>query len=233
MKLISSLFLLFTLSLISCIRLNDINPTVKLSNKWQIGLGRITSRVNVLKADTSCKVAAKFALILLSNVKSKSDLRQIKLGKSIQETLERMKSMLLREYVLQVEINTNHHFILFIKNKTELYLVQAFYTYYRLEDWLLNKTLMKPYLTIDAFFEKLAALLDNDTPIDLRNKMIIELFLPKVLIDDEEKRRSMINYFKGKVSLVKVDYAPYNFSIYIKGNAFKKRFDDLDQHFFI
>ena len=232
-----NLFFFFALlSFSSSLRLNNknknfsVNTTEYLAEK---AIERIKSRVQYL-TDTSCKVAAKFMLLAICDIKDKKQLPVLPLSGIFELDLLRIREKLEEGYVLQIEIRANHHFIIFKKNEKEMYLLQAFQDRFKLSEWIANEKVMAPYLTIDTFFEKMNTMLNPDTPRDKVEQMILDLFLPDFFTQDKKLIDSMLNYFKGvPVTLVNVNYVKFNFGVKYNDIRFKQLFHKVDYHYLI
>ena len=92
-----------------------------------------------------------------------------------------------------------------------------------------NSKIMKPFLTIDEFFDKMSIMLNPDTPIRVVEDMILDLFLPEEFTEDQKLIDSMLDYFGGNpVTLVNVNYAKFNFGIKYDDMRFRQLFHKVD-----
>lgn len=114
------LFLLFLTSFSFSLRLRNKSAELKYEEEAEKAINRIKNTISYL-TDTSCKVAAKFILLSITNTRVFKALPEIHLTGTLEYDLKRMEEKLNLGYILQVEIKANHHFILFRKNKKDLY----------------------------------------------------------------------------------------------------------------
>ena len=233
---INIFFFFFLLTFSTSLRLNNknkqfpVNTTEYLADK---AIERIKSRIQYL-TDTSCKVAAKFMLLTICGIKDKKQLPVLPLSGIFELDLLRIREKLEEGYVLQIEIRSNHHFIIFKKNEREMYLLQAFQDRFKLRDWIANEKIMSPYLTVETFFDKMSTMLNPDTPRDKVEQMILDLFLPDIFTKDQKLIDSMLSYFKGRpVTLVNVNYVKFNFGVKYNDIRFKQLFHKVDYHYLI
>jgi hypothetical protein len=230
-----SLMFVLVLYLSQPIYTMHLKPKQKLNEIYEhnssIGIRRIVNRIENLHEDTSCKVAAKFMLLTLANVKSDKDRLHMSLTHNNEIDILNMIELLRKGYVLQVEIKTNHHFVIFQKNEKELYLLQAFYSFYQLKEWM---SYPKMIMRIDEFFDKFRIILSNNVDINQKDRYILDLFYPdyinkgnKILI------QKMLDYFhlNPTVDLINVDYVKYNFNVKQIGYEFDQFFKYVDTHF--
>lgn len=228
---VNLVFFLTLLIFSSCVQITK--KKVKQMNIVEQAIQRIKDRLFALR-DTSCKVAAKFMLLAICNVTKKEQLSVLPLTGIIELDLRKIREKVNEGYVLQIEIKANHHFIIFKKNDKDLYLLQAFQDRFMLKDWMSNPKIMKPYLTIDEFFDKMRIMLNPDTPIKEVEKMILDLFLPKEFTEDQKLIDSMLEYFGGNpVTLVNVNYARFNFGIKFNDMRFRELFHKVDYSYLI
>lgn len=199
-----------------------------------LAMKRIKDRVQYLYSDTSCKVAAKFMLLTLGNVKGDSDRNHLILTHNNELDFINMKDLLKRGNVLQVEIKTNHHFVLFQKNNDEYYILQAFYKFYQLKDWLSYDEIIT--IKIDTFFDNMRIITNESYDKETRHQKILELFYPPQLNGGNKyKINEFLKYFDYNpyVTLINVDYVKFNFHIKNKGKLFDMAFREVDTHFLI
>ena len=204
------------------------------AHKSNIAMKRIKNRLHALKDDTSCKVAAKFVLLTISDIRAEEDRTSLALVDDVDTNIKKIKELLKEGYVIQIEIKTNHHFVLIQKNPDEMYLLQAFYKFYRLKDWLSHDELVT--VNIDKFFDMLKFVMNPNNDLEKRNKVILDLFYPFQLSQgNQEKIDEMLKYFNHNpcVTFVHVDYVNYDFSVKEKGRKFDVLFDDVVRHFTI
>lgn len=220
------LIVVYLLSFRSSLHVRKLIPSSTLA------IRRIKERVHFLEKDTSCKVAAKFILLAICDIKNKEQLPILKLTHDYKKDLQAIKDKLIDGYVLQIEIKSNHHFVIFKKNNSEMYLLQAFQDRFRLIEWLNNKEIMKPYLTIDEFFRRMKTMLNPNISRQVFEQTIIELFLPPIFTTDKKLIKRTLSYFNNNhAKLIKVNYALFNFSNKYKGKAFDKLFNYVDKHY--
>ena len=92
-----------------------------------------------------------------------------------------------------------------------------------------DKEVMKPYMTIDEFFNKLKLLIDESNTKEERDKMILDLFLPKIFSDDFNDISKILLWFLNyEVSIVNVNYVPFNFKQNQNSTDFKKLWKKVD-----
>jgi hypothetical protein len=230
------IFFILLITLTNCIQLKKTQTQTKTISPYvlaKIAIKRIKDRIQYLN-DTSCKVAAKFILLAISNIKDKSQLPILPLSGIVELDLAKIREKLEENYVLQIEIKANHHFIIFKKNDKDLYLLQAFQDRFKLRDWISNDKIMNSYLTIDEFFDKMRIMLNPDTPRATVDKLILEVFLPDIFTQDQELINSTLSYFSGiPVSLVNVNYVSFNFGVKYKDMRFRQLFHKVDYHYYI
>ena len=112
-------FFFLLLSFSTSLRLNNKNKNFSANTTEYLAekaIERIKSRVQYL-TDTSCKVAAKFMLLAICDIKDKKQLPVLPLSGIFELDLLRIREKLEEGYVLQIEIRANHHFIIFKKNE--------------------------------------------------------------------------------------------------------------------
>ena len=233
---INLFFFFFLLTMSTSLRLNNKNKQLPLNTTEYLAdkaIQRIKNRIQYL-TDTSCKVAAKFMLLAICDIKDKKQLPVLPLSGIYELDLLRIREKLEEGYVLQIEIRSNHHFIIFKKNEREMYLLQAFQDRFKLKEWIANEKVMSPYLTVETFFDKMSTMLNPDTPRDKVEQMILDLFLPDFFTKDQKLIDSMLDYFKGRpVTLVNVNYVKFNFAVKYNDIRFKQLFHKVDYHYLI
>ena len=168
------------------------------------------------------------------NVKSDSDRNHLVLTHNNEIDFINMKDLLKRGYILQVEIKTNHHFILFQKNNDEYYFLQAFYKFYQLKDWLSYDEITT--IKIDNFYDNMRIITNESYDKETRHQKILEMFYPpQINKGNQDKKKEFINYFDYNpcVTIINVDYVKYNFHIKNKGKIFDMAFREVDSHFLI
>ena len=228
---VNLIFFLTLLIFSSCVQITK--KKTKRMNIAEQAIQRIKDRLFALR-DTSCKVAAKFILLAICNVTEKEQLSVLPLSGITELDLRKIKEKVNEGYVVQIEIKANHHFIIFKKNDKDLYLLQAFQDRFMLKDWMGNSKIMKPFLTIDEFFDKMRIMLNPDTPIRVVEDMILDLFLPEEFTEDQKLIDSMLDYFGGNpVTLVNVSYAKFNFGIKYDDMRFRQLFHKVDYSYLI
>ena len=183
--------------------------------------------------ETSCRITAKFILMSIGGIENDEEMKKLNLSKNnLTLNLYNIKVLLNKNYIVQIEIRRNHHFIIFRKNSKELYLLQSFQDLYTLKDWMSNKKIMKPYLTIDDFFEKMKIIYNPNSSKEKIDKNIVDLFMPNFFIDDKEKINKLIHWFHvTKNKLVNVYYTPFNFEQNQKSKKFKKYFKIVNNNY--
>jgi hypothetical protein len=239
-------FQLFLLPIYISIRIKNLNKKFKplpynkeLSQDEisetlsDLALKRLYSRLSVFN-NTSCKITAKFVLLAISGIDEKSDLPNMTLTGMNEYDLLQIYDKLMKNFVLQIEIRANHHFVIFKKNSKEMYLLHGFQNLITINEWMNNTQIMKPYLTIDEFFDKFSRMLNLDTPKEEREQLIIDLFLPDFFNKDPKRREGMLDWFHGyPVSLVNVNYVPYQFSENQNLKDFGNKFNIVDYSYLI
>ena len=233
MKL-SNIFFLTLLTLTLTIKLRPKDSSLaKRKNIADEAVERIKRRIDAVSS-TSCRVSAKYMLLAIGGITDKEQMPRLNLTGTYELDLEKIREKVMEGYVVQVEIRPNHHFVIFKRNNKQLYLLQGFQDMFMLKDWISNKKIMKPYLTIDEFFEKMRTMINPDTPREIVDKTIIELFLPPIFTESKSIKKAMLKYFSwAPVTLVNVFYVKYNFGIQSKGEKFKNLFKAVDKHYYI
>ena len=198
-----------------------------------LALKRLYSRLSVFN-NTSCKITAKFVLLAISGIDEKNDLPNMTLTGMNEYDLLQIYDKLMKNFVLQIEIRANHHFVIFKKNNKEMYLLHGFQNLITINEWMNNTQIMKPYLKIDEFFDKFSRMLNLDTPKEEREQLIIDLFLPDFFNKDPKRREGMLDWFHGyPVSLINVNYVPYQFSENQNLKDFGNKFNIVDYSYLI
>ncbi len=97
-----------------------------------------------------------------------------------------------------------------------------------------NDLIMKPFLTIDNFFSIFKKLIDQMGSLNVREKAIIDLFLPNIFTKDKKKIKSIKKWFKGfPIFISSVKYANYNFKEEQNLNDFKNMFYNADINYYV
>lgn len=198
-----------------------------------LALSKLYERLGVFNS-TSCRCTAKFILLAIGGIRVYDSLKNITLTDDIDKNIELMKEKLNKNYILQIEIRNNHHFVIFRKNNEKLYLLQSFQNTYTLANWMNSSQIMEPYLTIDEFFSTFRTLIKPDSFKD-RDEAIVKLFYPPELSDDPIKRKSVIDWFymgfATSVKLINVNYTPFNFKQNQNNRIFKALYYDRSNHY--
>jgi hypothetical protein len=170
----------------------------------------------------------------VGGIEKKKDLPELKLTKNDTENLINIKNLLNKNYIIQIEFLPNHHMIIFKKNNKDLYILQGFQDIYTLNDWMADKEVMKPYMSIKDFFDKVELLInDNNTKLE-RDKMLIDLFLPEIFSNKAEDIDKVLNWFLNyRVSIANVNYAAYNFKENQNSTDFHKLWHEVDSHYIL
>ena len=197
---------------------NEISETLS-----SLALKRLYHRLEIFN-QTSCAMTAKFILLSITGIHNYNNQTYLNLTNNITENLLNIKNKINQNYVLQIEISPNHHFIILKKNITHLYILQGFQDTYTLRDWMMNKKIMEPYLTIDNFLIYLNNILDPNIDFHIRNYALYSLFLPKEFSPTKKMKKKIRSWFSVyKIELIHVSYQTYNF----KENQGMNDFDDL------
>ena len=198
-----------------------------------LALKRIYNRLPQIHF-SSCALSAKFILLTVGGIEKKKDLPELKLTKNNTEDLNNIKQLLNKNYLIQIEFLPNHHMIIFKKNNKDLYILQGFQDIYTLNDWMADKEVMKPYMSIKDFFDKVELLInDNNTKLE-RDKMLIDLFLPEIFSNKAEDIDKVLNWFLNyRVSIANVNYAAYNFKENQNSTDFHKLWHEVDSHYIL
>lgn len=200
----------------------------------EAAITRLIDRLEAIES-TSCKVTAKWILLTLAGVEEKDDLDTLTLSGNREDDLKNMRNLLDDNYLLQVEIKPNHHFILFKKNKEQLYLLQGFQDIFTVKQWMANRKVMEPVYTFDKFFSDFDKMLDPDTPIGEVMELLAEVFLPSFFTNRVDYQKKFINWFlyRMPVELVNVNYVKYNFSENQNDKDFLEKWRYVDSHFMV
>ena len=150
------LIIIFTFSLIKTIKIknkislkkNEDEIIEKLSSE---AIKIINSHLSIYN-ETSCLISSKLILTSICGIEKQEDLKKLNLTNNDNENLEEIRKLINNNYVVEIELMPDHHFIIFRKNRKELYLLNSFQNIFSLKDWMNNNLIMKPYLTIDNFF---------------------------------------------------------------------------------
>ena len=189
----------------------------KISNKKTeklsfYAINRLINRMSSFN-DTSCKISAQYILYTIAGIDKKEDLNCLKLTNNTREDLKNIKDKINKNQIVQIEIKPNHHFVIFKKNHTHLYLLQGFQDIYYLKDWMSNEEVMKPHWTIDNFFKTFKKLLNVNIQKEITMELLRELFYPDYFSKDNEKIDQFNNWFIHRlpVYLINVNYVDYRF----------------------
>ena len=175
-------------------------------------INRLYNRISSFN-NTSCKVSAQYILYTIAGVDEKEDMSTLDLTNNINKNIRNIKNKLEENHIIQIEIKPNHHFVIFKKNDTHLYLLQGFQDIYYLKEWMENKEVMRPHWEIDKFFKAFSNLLD----VNLKEKKMMDLlkvlFYPDYFSNDRKKIKQFEDWFDHKlpVHLVNVNYMKYKF----------------------
>ena len=187
----------------------------------------IYSRANSIN-ETSCRMTAQMVLLAICGVRDMEEISILNLTDNYIENLNNIKEKLLKNYIIQIEIRTNHHFTIFKKNNEEMYLLQGFQDVFNLKEWIADKDIMKPYLTINEFFNKMEIILNPKVNENERINELVNLFYPKIFSNDENKRNKIRNWFERKnIKLIAVNYCSYNFEENEKNHQFNNVLDEV------
>jgi len=198
-----------------------------------LALKRLYSRLSIFN-NTSCKITAKFVLLAISGIDEKNDLPNITVTGTNEYDLFQIYDKLMKNFVIQIEIRANHHFVIFKKNSKELYLLHGFQNLITINEWMNNTKIMKPYLTIEEFFDKFSRMLNLDTPKEEREQLILDIFLPDFFTKNQSRIDGMLEWFGGRpVTLININYVPYQFSENQNLKDFKNRFNIVDYSYLI
>ncbi|MCQ2816407.1 MAG: hypothetical protein MJ252_03985 [archaeon] len=183
---------------------------------------------------TSCKVAAKYVLFTLGDIQKESDRHYLNLTDNTQENLENMEELLKDGYILQIEVKPNHHFVIFLENGENLYLMQAFQDIFRLKDWIYDEVSSLP-MDLKEFMKLFKGALDPTNDEDTFHSYLLQLFLPHSMWEDFDKVNGLFNWFGSRryLTIVKVDYVKYDFKNTPGKLQFVSQFHKVDHSFFI
>lgn len=184
---------------------------------------------------TSCKVAAKYILYTIGNIEKEEDRHYLKITNDTKTDLDNMKELLKDGYILQVEVLPNHHFVLFLEDGKNLYLMQAFQDIFKLKDWVQDDISSLP-MSVDEFFDLFKQALDENNDDMKFRTALLQLFLPHSMWNDDEKVMGLFNWFRWRnyLSIVKVDYVKYDFeNSPDKDKHFNQDFHEVDHNFII
>lgn len=230
-SIFSTATFLLVLYSISSLRLNKmslINQT-----KTNKAIHRILERIYSLNDDTSCKVASKFMLLTLGNIKHKREMDKYLPTGELTKDLSVIRQLLIDGNLLHIEIHANHHFIVFLKNEKQIYLLHAFQDRWKLIDWISNKEVIDTYLTLDDFIHNMSIILNKKSNKSKKNKSILTLFFPPFFNANPFDIQNLLKYFSGKIILINVNYVPFDFSIKLKGEKFENLNEKVISSYFI
>ena len=86
---------------------NEISETLS-----SLALKRLYHRLEIFN-QTSCAMTAKFILLSITGIHNYNNQTYLNLTNNITENLLNIKNKINQNYVLQIEISPNHHFIIF------------------------------------------------------------------------------------------------------------------------
>ena len=185
----------------------------------------IYSRASSLN-ETSCRMTAQMILLAICGIRDMEEISVLNLTNNNKENLNNIRNKLMKNYVIEIELRTNHHFIILKKNREELYLLQGFQDIFNLTDWISDKDIMKPYLKIDEFFDKMEFVLNTNNNYTQKIETITDLLFPKIFSKNKKKKNKIKNWFRGNnIKLVAVDYCSYNFEETEKNHQFDNVLD--------
>ena len=162
--------------------------------------------------ETSCRITAKFILLTIGGIENLNETKTLNLTNDYKTDLNNIRNLINKNYIIQIELRLNHHFIIFKKNSKELYLLHSFQDLFTLRDWMSNEKIMKPYLTIDDFINKMEIILNPNSTKKEINKNLIKLLMPPFFISDSKKIKQLINWFRlSDIKIVNVNYTPFDF----------------------
>jgi hypothetical protein len=211
----------------------ELSPDEISETLSDLALKRLYSRLSIFN-NTSCKITAKFVLLAISGIEEKEDLPNITVTGMNEYDLFQIYEKLMNNFVIQIEIRANHHFVIFKKNSKEMYLLHGFQNLITINEWMNNTEIMKPYLTIEEFFDKFSRMLNLDTPKEEREQLILDIFLPSFFTNNQTRIDGMLKWFGGyPVTLININYVPYQFSENQNLKDFKTRFDIVDYTYLI
>ena len=164
-KIYIYLIIIFSFSLIKSIKIkkkislkkNEDEIAEKLSSE---AIKIINSHLSIYN-ETSCLISSKLILTSICGIEKQEDLKKFNLTNNDNENLEEIRKLINNNYVVEIELMPDHHFIIFRKNRKKLYLLNSFQNIFSLKDWMNNNLIMKPYLTIDNFFSNFKTLINQ------------------------------------------------------------------------
>ena len=131
--------------------------------------------------ETSCLISSKLILTSICGIEKQEDLKKVNLTNNDNENLEEIRKLINNNYVVEIELMPDHHFIILRKNRKELYLLNSFQNIFSLKDWMNNNLIMKPYLTIDNFFSNFKALI-NQFSEKKKEKMQLLIYFYRIFL---------------------------------------------------
>lgn len=184
--------------------------------------------------ETSCLISSKLILTSICGIEKQEDLKKLNLTNNDNENLEEIRKLINNNYVVEIELMPDHHFIIFRKNRKELYLLNSFQNIFSLKDWMNNNLIMKPYLTIDNFFSNFKTLINQFSEKKKRESAIINLFLPNIFSKDKKKIKNIKKWFEDfPIFINSVKYASYNFKDNKNLTEFQKIFENADIKYYL
>ena len=232
------LIIIFTFSLIKTIKIkkkislkkNEDEIAEKLSSE---AIKIINSHLSIYN-ETSCLISSKLILTSICGIEKQEDLKKLNLTNNDNENLEEIRKLINNNYVVEIELMPDHHFIILRKNRKELYLLNSFQNIFSLKDWMNNNLIMKPYLTIDNFFSNFKTLINQFSEKKKRESAIINLFLPNIFSKDKKKIKNIKKWFDDfPIFISSVKYASYNFKDNKNLTEFKKIFENADIKYYL
>ena len=234
--LISTIFIVESINLKNVKVLNNNNDEKEneISEKLSsLALKKILSHLSIYN-ETSCLVSSKLILSSICGIEKQNDLKELNLTDNDNDNLKKIRNLINNNKVVEIKLLPDHHFIIFRKNSKELYLLHSFQNIFTLEEWMNNDLIMKPFLTIDNFFSIFKKLIDQMGSLNVREKAIIDLFLPNIFTKDKKKIKSIKKWFKGfPIFISSVKYADYNFKEEQNLNDFKNMFYNADINYYV
>ncbi len=184
--------------------------------------------------ETSCLISSKLILTSICGIEKQEDLKKLNLTNNDNENLEEIRKLINNNYVVEIELMPDHHFIIFRKNRQELYLLNSFQNIFSLKDWMNNNLIMKPYLTIDNFFSNFKTLINQFSEKKKRESTIINLFFSNIFSKDKKKIKNIKKWFEDfPIFINSVKYASYNFKDNKNLTEFKKIFENADIKYYL
>lgn len=225
------LLLVLIIYYINCIKLlNQRNLRNTYSKKVEYAIKRIKDRINQMHS-TSCRISTRFMFLTISDIQYPEELNKLKLSSSIEQNVNNIRQLVNSGKVIHISIRPDHHFIILKKNDEDLYLLQGFQNRFYLKDWIFNDMVMKPYLTIQKFFDYFEKLLQT-TLVKRRNELLLDIFYPKFFSDDKNKIDFFLSFFnKKKIILTDVEYSDFDFDVKEKGEIFRDLFNKVNKRF--